>query len=129
MLADQSVLKKPWPVGMAWARLSGVSGGRPAVLASKRTAPVKASGLAAARHDSSQLTNSLLSLLGKGLAGALLGTSSVAQEFWVDAEEGGVSLSSGLLDAVSVGLSGLVVRRVVLRLCHPFSIYYADYIK
>ena len=75
------------------------------------------------------MTYSLLSLLDDSGAGSLLGASLVAEELWVDTLETGVSLSLGLVDAVSVGLLVLVVRSVILRLCHPFSIYYADYIK
>ena len=75
------------------------------------------------------MTYSLFGLLGEGSAGALDGASGVADELWVDAHLRDVSLSLGLLDAVSVGLLVLVVVRVVLRLCHPLSIYYADYIK
>ena len=76
-----------------------------------------------------QLWGSLGGLLGLSFAGALDGASGVAQELGVDTHGGSVSLSLRLLDAVPVGLLVLVVVRVVLRLCHPFSIYYADYIK
>lgn len=72
---------------------------------------------------------SLRSLLGSGDLGSLKCSSSVAEELGVHTNKGSVSLSLGLVDAVSVGLFVLVVRSVVLRLCHPFSIYYADYIK
>ena len=72
---------------------------------------------------------SLLSALGLfGLSASLESTSSVADELGVHTEEGSVSLSLGLVDAVFVGFLVLVVSSVVLRLCHPFSIYYADYI-
>ena len=73
---------------------------------------------------------SLLSALGLfSLSASLESTSSVADELGVHTEEGSVSLSLGLVDAVFVGFLVLVVSSVVLRLCHPFSIYYADYIK
>lgn len=61
-----------------------------------------------------QSLNSLLSLLGDRGAGSLDSASGVAEELGVDALQGDVSLSLGLLDAVSVRLPGLVVRRVVL---------------
>ena len=77
----------------------------------------------------SLLTYSLFGLLGEGGARSLDGASGVADSLGVDAHLRDVSLSLGLLDAVPVGLLVLVVVRVVLRLCHPFSIYYADYIK
>ena len=76
------------------------------------------------------MTYSLLSFLRDRGTCALLGASSVTDEFGVDAEKRCVSLPLGLVDAVLVGLLVLVVSRMVLRLCHPFlSIYYADYIK
>ncbi len=90
--------------------------------------PVQRS-ISSSRERSQQLTYSLLSLLGDGGAGSLDGASSVTEELGVDTEERAVSLSLGLLDAVLVGFFVLVVGRMVLRLCHPFSIYYADYIK
>ena len=71
---------------------------------------------------------SLGGLLGESRLGSLDGASGVAQELGVDSEERRISLPPGLLDAVPVGLLVLVVVRMVLRLCHPFSIYYADYI-
>ena len=74
-------------------------------------------------------SQSLGGLLGNCSAGALHGTSAVAEELGVDALEGSVPLALGLLDAVAVGLLVLVVVRMVLRLSHPFSIYDADYIK
>lgn len=85
--------------------------------------------ISSSREHSQQLTYSLLGLGGDSSAGALDGASSVTEELGVDSEERVVSLSLGLLDAVLVGLSVLVVRGMVLRLCHPFSISYADYIK
>ena len=90
--------------------------------------PVQRS-ISSSRERSQQLTYSLLSLLGNGGASALDGASSVAEELVVDSEERAVSLSLGLFDAILVGFLVLVMGRMVLRLCHPFSIYYADYIK
>ena len=71
----------------------------------------------------------LLSFLGEGETGAFQSPSSIAEELWVNALETGVSLSLGLVNAVFVSLLRLVMSRMILRLCHPFSIYYADYIK
>lgn len=75
------------------------------------------------------MTYSLLfCFLGEGKTGSLLGASLVAEELRVNAQETGVSLSLGLVNAVPVSLLGLVMGRMILRFCHPFSIYYADYI-
>ena len=80
-------------------------------------------------RSSSVLRYSLGGLLGDGGASALDGASGVADSLRVHAEGGAVSLTNGLLDTVAVSLLVLVMVSVVLRLCHPFSIYYADYIK
>lgn len=57
-----------------------------------------------------------------GGAGSLLGASLVAEELRVDSLKRSVSLSLGLVNAVSVGLLVLVMGGMILRLCHPFSI-------
>ena len=72
---------------------------------------------------------SLGGLLGDSSSGTLLRASSVTDDLGVDADLRCVSLSLGLVNAVSMGLLVLVVRSVVLRLSHSISIYYADYIK
>ena len=78
-------------------------------------------------HESD--SHSLGGLLLKGGLGTLHSASGVAEELRVDAHEGRVSLALRLLDTVLMGLLVLVVVSVVLRLCHPFSIYDSDYIK
>ena len=55
-----------------------------------------------------------LSLLDHGLNSS----SPVSEELGVDASEGGVSLSPGLGDSISVSFSVLVMVGVVLALCH-----------
>ena len=77
----------------------------------------------------SEVIQSLGVLLGEGSHSALDGTSSVTEELRVDTFERRISLALGLRDAVAMGLLVLVMVSVVLRLCHPFSIYDADYIK
>ena len=56
----------------------------------------------------------LFSLNFVGRKTSLDGATLVTQEFWVHALGVGVPLTSGLLDAVSVLLAGLIVRGMVL---------------
>lgn len=48
----------------------------------------------------------------------LNGSASVSEELGINTLERSVSLSLGLLNSVSVGLSGLIVICMVLALCH-----------
>ena len=73
--------------------------------------------------------SSLLGSLG-GILGEhnLEGSSSVSQEFWVDTFKGSVSLSRWLRNTLSMGLSGLVVSGMILRLSHFIYVLFAIYL-